>query len=182
VRHHCRIQEGRRGICGVRENRNGVLYSLVYGRLVAEKIDPIEKKPLFNNVRLMHELGVWVEVTTLIIPGLNDSEEELRALARFIHSISPAIPWHVTAFHPTYKMMDRQATPAATLQKARKIGQEAGLRYVYEGNISGKGGENTYCPGCGTELISRFGFSISKNDLADDHCMQCGQPIDGVWS
>jgi len=139
-------------------------------------------QPVLDNVRLMHELGVWVEVTTLIIPGLNDSEEELRAIARFIHSVSPAIPWHVTAFHPTYKMMDRQATPVATLQKARKIGQEAGLRYVYEGNIPGKGGENTYCPGCGTELISRFGFSISKNDLADGHCMQCGQPIDGVWT
>ena len=255
--HHCRIKPGRRGICGVRENRDGNLYSLVYGLLVAENCDPIEKKPLFHflpgslsysistvgcnfrclhcqnyhisqyphandgqvagslrspedvvlaaertgcssisytyveptifyefardcsslahergiknifvsngfmtsevtrdlaplldginidvkaftdefytqvckarlepvldNVRLMHELGVWVEVTTLVIPGWNDSDDELRDIARFIHSVDPAIPWHVTAFRPTYKMTDRDSTPVSTLQRARKI-------------------------------------------------------------
>lgn len=316
--HHCHIRQGKRGLCGVRENRTGTLYSLVYGRLVAEHIDPIEKKPLFNflpgsraysiatvgcnfrclhcqnysisqyphahkgeiagskttagqvvgdalrsecasvcytyveptifydfaydcallareqglknvfvtngymspdaarhlarvldgvnidvkafsddfykkickarlqpvldSVRLMHELGVWVEVTTLIIPGLNDSGRELRDIAGFIHSVSPTIPWHVTAFRPTYKMLDRKQTPVATLKKARKIGQQAGLHYVYEGNMPGRGGESTYCPGCGVQLINRFGFSVRKNDVADGRCTTCGHPIDGVWN
>lgn len=316
--HHCRIKDGKRGICGVRENKDGVLYSLVYGKLIAEHIDPIEKKPLFNflpgskafsistvgcnfrclhcqnydisqyphankgeiagtertveavvedavrmgcasvcytyveptifyefaydcstlahdrqlknvfvsngfmtpevtrhlatvldginidikaftddfykkvckarlqpvldNVQLMHELGVWVEVTTLIIPGLNDSPKELRDIAKFIHSVSPTIPWHVTAFYPTYKMMDRDPTPVATLRKARKIGLAEGLHYVYEGNIPGEGGENTYCPGCGAELISRFGFSIRQDNLTDGRCSKCGQQLAGVWN
>ncbi|MBW2688903.1 MAG: AmmeMemoRadiSam system radical SAM enzyme [Deltaproteobacteria bacterium] len=316
--YHCHIKEGKRGICGVRENRGGVLYSLVYGRIIAENIDPVEKKPLFNflpgskaysiatvgcnfhclhcqnydisqyphlnngeiagkkrtalavvddaertgcasvcytyveptifyefaydcsvlahkrrlknvfisngymapevtrqlaplldginidikaftddfykkvckarlqpvldNVKLMHELGVWVEVTTLLIPGLNDSPEELRDIARFVKSVSPAIPWHVTAFYPTYKMLDREPTPVATLRKAREIGIEEGLHYVYEGNIPGEGGENTYCPGCGAELISRYGFSLRQNNLANGRCNTCGQQIAGVWS
>ncbi len=316
--HHCHIKQGKRGICGVRENRDGVLFSLVYGRLIAEHIDPIEKKPLFNflpgsrafsistvgcnfrclhcqnydisqyphahngeiagtertpeavveeairtgcasvcytyveptifyefaydcsllahdrqlknvfvsngymtpevtrhlapvldginidikgytdnfykkvcgarlqpvldNVKLMHELGVWVEVTTLIIPGWNDSTEELQDIAKFIYSVSPTIPWHVTAFYPTYKMMDRDPTPVATLRKAREIGLAEGLHYVYEGNIPGEGGENTYCPDCGTELISRHGFSIRQNNLRDGCCSKCGKQLAGVWS
>ncbi len=316
--HHCHIKDGKRGICRVRENRDGVLYSMVYGRLIAENVDPIEKKPLFNflpgsqaysistvgcnfhclhcqnydisqyphfhngeiagdertaetvigdavrsgctsvcytyveptifyefaydcsvlahkrqlknvfvsngymtpevtrhlapvldginidikaftddfykktckarlqpvldTVQLMHDLGVWVEATTLIIPGLNDSTEELREIARFIHSVSPAIPWHVTAFYPIYKMMDRDPTPVATLRKAREIGLAEGLHYVYEGNVPGEGGENTYCPGCGTKLIDRFGFSIQQNNLKDGHCSKCGQQLAGVWS
>ncbi|MCD6388900.1 MAG: AmmeMemoRadiSam system radical SAM enzyme [Desulfobulbaceae bacterium] len=316
--HHCHIKEGKRGICGVRENRAGKLYSLVYGRLIAENVDPIEKKPLFHflpgsraysiatvgcnfrclhcqnydisqyphrhggeiagtkrsaesvvedavrqdcaslcytyveptifyefaydcsllarkrklknafvsngymsadvtrrlatvldginidikgftddfykkvckarlqpvldNVKLMHELGVWVEVTTLVIPGLNDSKEELRDIARFVKSVSPAMPWHVTAFYPTYKMLDREPTPAATLRMAREIGLEEGLRFVYEGNIPGEGGENSYCPACGEELISRFGFSIRTNSLSEGSCGKCGELIEGVWS
>ena len=316
--HHCHIKDGKRGICRVRENRGGVLYSLVYGRMIAENIDPIEKKPMFNflpgskaysiatvgcnfhclhcqnydisqyphfhngeitgkertaeavvndadrtgctsicytyveptifyefaydcsvlaherglknvfvsngymtpeatrqlaplldginidikaftddfykkvckarlqpvleNVKLMHELGVWVEVTTLLIPSLNDSPEELRDIARFVKSVSPTIPWHVTAFYPTYKMLDREPTPVATLRKAREIGLEEGLHYVYEGNIPGEGGENTSCPGCGAELIARYGFSIRQNNLADGRCQTCGQQIAGVWS
>ena len=316
--HHCHIKDGKRGVCGVRENRNGVLYSLVYGRLIAENIDPIEKKPLFNflpgskafsistvgcnfrclhcqnydisqyphahngeiagtertpeavvaeavrtrcasvcytyveptifyefaydcaliahdhhlknvfvsngymtpevtrhlapvldginidvkgytdnfykkvcgaklqpvldTVRLMHELGVWVEVTTLIIPGWNDSTDELRDIAKFIYSVSPTLPWHVTAFYPTYKMMDRERTPIITLRRAREIGLAEGLHYVYEGNIPGEGGENTYCPSCGAELISRFGFSIRQNELTDGRCRKCGEQLEGVWS
>ncbi len=316
--HHCHIKEGKRGLCGVRENLKGKLYSLVYGRLIAEHVDPIEKKPLFHflpgsraysistvgcnfrclhcqnydisqyphlhngeisghersaesvvkdavrqncasvcytyveptifyefaydcsilahqrqlknvfvsngymspevtrhlatvldginidikgftddfykkvckarlqpvldNVQLMHELGVWVEVTTLIIPGLNDSKEELREIAKFIKGVSPAIPWHVTAFYPTYKMLDREPTPAATLRRAREIGLEEGLRFVYEGNIPGEGGENSYCPACGEELISRFGFSIRHNGLSKGRCGKCDEPIEGVWS
>jgi pyruvate formate lyase activating enzyme len=316
--HHCHIKPGKRGICGVRENREGKLYSLVYGRLVAENNDPIEKKPLFHflpgsrsysistvgcnfgclhcqnseisqyphqyggditghertpesiikaaiqtdcasisytyveptifyefalacselahaqrlknvfvsngymtseathrlapmldginidikaftddfyrkvckarlqpvldNVRLMRELGVWVEVTTLLIPGLNDSTEELRKIAGFIQEIDAGIPWHVTAFHPTYKMLDRERTPVETLRRARDIGLEQGLRYVYEGNIPGQGGENTWCPSCGAELITRFGYSIQRNKMVNGCCNDCGQRIDGVWA
>ena len=316
--HHCHIKAGKRGICGVRENRDGKLYSLVYGRLVAENTDPIEKKPLFqflpgsrsysistvgcnfrclhcqnyeisqyphmhggditgrertpesvveaavhsdcasisytyveptifyefayacselarerqlknvfvsngymtpevthhlapvldginidikgftddfykkvckarlqpvlDNVRLMFDLGVWVEVTTLLIPGLNDSPEELRDIARFVKGVDPGIPWHVTAFYPTYKMTDRKRTPVETLRMARNIGLEEGLRFVYEGNIPGEGGENTYCPSCNTELITRFGFSIRQNRLANGCCSDCGEKIEGVWS
>lgn len=315
--HNCHIREGGRGICGVRENENGTLYSLVYGRLVSENVDPIEKKPMFHllpasrsysiatvgcnfrclhcqnyqisqyprmhdgaipgrlteaaeviegaarqacasisytyveptifyefaydccvlargrgiknvfvsngfmspavtrqlapvldginidikaftdsfykkvckarlqpvldNVRLMRELGVWVEVTTLIIPGWNDSPEELRDIARFLKGVDPAIPWHVTAFYPTFQMTDRERTPASTLRTARQIGLEEGLRFVYEGNIPGEGGENTYCPACGAELIGRFGFSIERNSLADGQCPACGETIEGVW-
>ncbi len=315
--HHCHIKPGKRGICGVRENRDGKLYSLVYGRLVAESNDPIEKKPLFHflpgsrsysistvgcnfhclhcqnydisqyphlyngeisgrertpesvidaalqtdcqsisytyveptifvefalacsesahahglknifvsngymtpevtrrlstvldainidikaftddfyrkvckarlqpvldNVRLMRELGVWVEVTTLIIPGLNDSTEELRKIAGFIKEVDAGIPWHVTAFHPTYKMLDREQTPVETLRRARDIGIEQGLRYVYQGNIPGEGGENTWCPSCGTELITRFGYSIRQNRVVNGCCGDCGEKIEGVW-
>ena len=316
--HQCRIKTGKRGICAVRENRAGILYSLVYGRLIAESIDYIEKKPLLHflpgskaysistvgcnfqclhcqnhdisqypqangmaiagqertaiaivdeaertgcasvcytyveptifyefaydcsllahqrglknvfvsngymtpevtrhlapildginidikaftddfykkvckarlqpvldSVRLMHELGVWVEVTTLLIPGLNDSPEELRAIARFVRSVSPDMPWHVTAFHPTYKMQDQKPTPIATLRKAREIGLEEGLHSVYEGNIPGGGGENTSCPGCGTELINRYGFTVRHNTLSTDgRCKTCKRPIAGVW-
>ncbi|MBN2810120.1 MAG: AmmeMemoRadiSam system radical SAM enzyme [Deltaproteobacteria bacterium] len=315
--HRCQIKAGKRGLCGVRENRAGKLYSLVYGRLVAEHVDPIEKKPLFHflpgsraysistvgcnfqclhcqnydisqypklnqgaiagaerrpetvlaetmrancaslcytyveptifyefaydcallaarrqiknvfvsngymspevsrhlatvldginidvkafsddfykkvckarlqpvldNVQLLHELGVWVEVTTLVIPGLNDGEGELRDIARFIKGVSANIPWHVTAFYPTFKMLDREPTPAATLRRAREIGLEEGLRFVYEGNIPGEGGENSYCPACGAELIRRFGFSVRHNHLQKGRCGQCGEVIAGIW-
>ncbi len=316
--HRCHIKEGRRGICAVRENQGGKLYSLVYGRVVSENMDPIEKKPLFHmlpgsksysistvgcnfrcahcqnyqisqfphmhenkivgdertpaevvnavqysgcesisytyveptifyefafecsvlakergisnifvsngymseevtrhlapvldginidikgftekfyrevskarlapvldNVRLMHDLGVWVEVTTLIIPGWNDSEDELRDIATFIKDCDPAIPWHVTAFYPTYKMQDRPPTPVTSLRKAREIGLAEGLRFVYEGNVPGEGGENTYCPSCNELLIERCGFSIMANNLRDGKCKSCNEKIEGVWN
>lgn len=315
--HHCHIKKGKRGICDVRENRDGTLFSLVYGKIISEKSDPVEKKPMFHllpssrsysistvgcnfrclhcqnyqisqyphshdgdipgqlrspdeivdraaqsgcrsisytyveptifyefaydcavlsrqkglknifvsngymsaevtrelapvldginidikaftdtfykkvckarlqpvldTVRLMHELGVWVEVTTLIIPGLNDSEKELRNIARFIKSVDSSIPWHVTAFYPTYQMTDRQPTPVSTLRLARKTGIDEGLHFVYEGNIPGEGGENTYCPSCGSELISRFGFSIQNNRINNGKCSSCNEKIEGIW-
>jgi pyruvate formate lyase activating enzyme len=147
-----------------------------------KKVCKARLQPVLDNVQLMHELGVWVEVTTLIIPGLNDSVEELRDIARFIKGVDPSIPWHVTAFYPTYKMLDREPTPVAILRKAREIGLEEGLRFVYEGNIPGEGGENTYCPSCGTELIGRYGFSIRQNSMTDGRCDKCGEQIEGVWS
>jgi len=315
--HHCLISNGRRGLCGVRENRDGVLYSMVYGKVVAEHTDPIEKKPLFHfqpgttsysistvgcnfrcehcqnyeisqypqthgaditgqdrcpaaivtsarkagcrsisytyveptifyefaydcavsarqrglsnvfvsngymghevaralsgvldainidikaftekfyrqvckarlapvleNVRLLHELGVWVEITTLIIPGWNDSPDELRDIARFIKGVDPAIPWHVTAFHPTYKMLDRLPTPAPLLLQARDIGHAEGLRFVYCGNIAGAGGENTVCPACCKTLIKRVGYRIADNLLTGGRCPSCRETIQGIW-
>jgi len=315
--HRCHILPGKRGICAVRENKDGVLYSLVYGKVVSMNIDPIEKKPLFhflpgsesfsiaavgcnfrcehcqnyeisqfprerpdlaipgkdatpeeivgiahenrcasisytyteptiflefaydcarlarqrgiknvfvsngfmtpesarlmaecldgNNIdlkgdaefykkicharvepvretiRLMKEAGVWVEVTTLIIPGLNDSDDTLREIIEFIKSVDPSIPWHVTRFYPTYKMLHRPRTPVETLRLARRMGLEAGLKYVYEGNVPGEGGENTYCPSCGELLIGRFGFGILKNLLKGGACFKCGTLMDGVW-
>jgi len=314
--HQCRIKDGKRGICGVRENRGGRLYSLVYGRIIAEHIDPIEKKPLFNflpgsrafslgtvgcnfrckhcqnfdisqypqehagdiigerrtpeeivsaakaagcetiaytyneptvfyeftydtailaqregiknifvsngylssdaarqiapyldainidlkafsdksykevckarlepvlaTIKLMKALGVWVEVTTLIIPGLNDGEEELRHIAHFVKGIGPEVPWHVTRFYPAYKYFDRPPTPVATLRQAREIGLEEGLRYVYEGNVPGEGGENTYCYACGAILIKRSGLRLLGNRLEDGKCPECGAKMDGV--
>jgi pyruvate formate lyase activating enzyme len=315
--HQCRIKEGRRGLCQVRENRDGVLYSLVYGRLVSESVDPIEKKPIFhllpgslsysiatvgcnfrcrhcqnyeisqypglhageipgtertpaevvaaaqrdgcasisytyveptifyefaldtarlayeqglknifvsngytgpdatreiatvltaNNIdlksfsdrfyqevcgaklrpvletiRLMKELGVWVEITTLIIPDWNDGDDELEAIANYIRSVDPEMPWHVTAFHPTYKMLDRPPTPTATLKKALEIGQAAGLKFVYTGNIPGDEGENTICPNCQETLIARTGFWSRAVGLTSDRCRACGTIIPGIF-
>jgi pyruvate formate lyase activating enzyme len=315
--HHCLIREGKRGICYVRKNIDGILYTLVYGRVVSMNIDPIEKKPLFhflpgstsfsiasvgcnfrcehcqnyeisqypkehegeilgqhvtpeviveaaekngcksisytyteptiffefvydcarlarekglknvfvsngyttseatkviapyldgNNIdlkgnndfynkicgakldpvketiKLMKELGVWVEVTTLIIPDYNDSEEDIRDIAGFIKSVDPFIPWHVTQFYPTHQLTDKPRTPVKTLRKARDIGFETGLKYVYEGNVPGEGGENTYCHNCKKLLIKRFGFSIIENRLRDGKCSECGADIKGVWN
>lgn len=313
--HRCVIPEGKRGICQVRENREGTLYSLVYGKLVSANIDPIEKKPFFHflpgtlsfsiatvgcnfrclhcqnytisqvpkdhgeiygeevpperiveealrrgcqsisytyteptiffeyayetsrlarerglknlfvtngymspealqmispyldganvdlkamnekfyrevcgarlqpvldNIRLMRELGIWVEVTTLLIPTLNDSEGELRQLAQFIRSIGPEIPWHVTAFHPDYRLLDLPPTPLWALKRAREIGLKEGLRYVYCGNVPGEEGENTYCWNCGQLLIRRWGFRVLENKVQGGRCPDCGAEIDGV--
>ncbi len=126
----------------------------------------------------MKELDVWVEVTTLIIPGLNDGEQELRDIARFVKSVGPEVPWHVSRFYPAYKLLDRPSTPAATLRRARDIGMEEGLRYVYEGNMPGEGGENTHCYACGALLIERYGLTLTRNRLQDGKCPECGAKID----
>ena len=315
-RFRCLIDEGRRGICAVRENRGGTLYTLVYGKAVAEHVDPIEKKPLYHvmpgsrsfsvatvgcNFRCLHcqnysisqaeqetlritgidlppeeivkkalasgcrsisytyteptiffeyaydtavlarkaglrnvfvtngyitpealacirpfldaanidlkgfsdrfyrevahamlrevldsiveykRQGIWIELTTLIIPGWNDSDEDLRGIAGFIaEKVGVETPWHVSQFYPTYKMTDRSRTPVATLRRARQFGLDAGLRYVYEGNVPGEGGENTCCPGCGELLIKRHGFSVKKNRIEMGKCPECAAVIDGV--
>lgn len=314
--HRCRIPEGRRGLCGVRENRSGTLYSLVYGKAIALNADPIEKKPLFHflpgtralsvatagcnltcrhcqnadisqsprengkipgqeispaelvkmargegcrtiaytyteptvffeyaldtarraaeegiknifvtngymtgealemiapvldaaNVDLksfrdefyrevcgarlapvletiekMPELGIWIEVTTLIIPGYNDSEKELGEIAGFLAGIDPEIPWHVSGFYPTYRLTDAPPTPAATLRKARKIGNAAGLRYVYTGNLPGDNGENTYCSQCGKKIVERSGYRLGEVNIRDGKCLQCFTPAAGIW-
>jgi len=315
--HRCRkIADSKRGICGVRENRDGKLYSLVYGKAVARSVDPIEKKPLFNflpgsrsysiatvgcnfrcehcqnydisqmpkergtivgedvppeeivsaakrnrcesiaytyteptiffeyaydtaklakkegiknvfvtngyitpkalkeispyldaanidlksfsdefyrkicgarlqpvldSIRLYKGLGIWIEITTLIIPSLNDSEEELRKIAEFISEVGEDTPWHISQFYPTYKLIDLPRTPVATLRKAREIGLEAGLKYVYEGNVPGEDGESTYCPNCGKLLIHRFGYHIKENKIKNSKCTYCGAEIDGLY-
>ena len=313
--HRCTIKEGKVGICGVRENREGTLYSLVYEKAISESADPIEKKPLFhfqpgsrsfsiatagcnfkclhcqNNsisqmprdqkyiagnelqpsrivtlakeynctsisytyteptiyfeyaydtskiakeeglanvfvsngyimpeplkaiqpyldganidlksfsdefyrkvcgaklqpvldcITLYHQLGIWIEITTLIIPNYNDSDQELRDIAKFIKNIDEKIPWHITAYYPTYRLTDQPRTSVATLRKAREIGLTEGLRYVYEGNMPGEGSENTFCYNCNNLLIQRLGFSIVENNIKDSKCPNCQAVIDGV--
>jgi pyruvate formate lyase activating enzyme len=316
--HRCVIKDGNRGICNVRENRAGVLESLVYGRVIARHVDPIEKKPLFHlypgslsysiatagcnfkcrfcqnadiaqmpsdregmimgdpmrpeaivaaalkqncrtiaytyteptvffelaydtarlanekgllnvfvtngymtrealemihpfldaaNVDLkafsddfyktycsaklnpvkdtlvsMKSLGIFVEVTTLIIPGLNDGVQELTELASFLAtSLGTEVPWHISRFHPTYRLTNRPPTPVKTLLMAREIGISAGLKYVYTGNVPGEGGEKTFCYDCGKVLVDRWGFSINSYSIEDGRCPDCGAVIDGVF-
>lgn len=137
-------------------------------------------QPILDAIRLYHTLGVWIEVTTLIIPGINDSDEELTGIAEFLCSVSPTLPWHVTRFYPAYEMLDHPPTGVATLRRAREIGFRAGLKYVYEGNVPGEGGENTYCPECKTLLIERYGFHVRRNRIREDRCPGCGAHIEGV--
>jgi pyruvate formate lyase activating enzyme len=139
-------------------------------------------EPILDAIRLYHALGVWVEVTTLVVPGLNDSDEELRGIAEFVASVDPAIPWHVSQFYPAWKMQDTPVTPRETLVRARRIGEEAGLRFVYEGNVPGSGGESTRCPGCRAVLIERYGLTMLANRIEGGACPECGETIEGVWA
>ncbi len=139
---------------------------------------------VLDGVKMVHEMGFWLEVVTLVVPGFNDSNEELWDAARFLVSVSPDIPWHVTAFHKDYKMTDPDNTDAKTLLRAAEIGQEAGLRYVYAGNLPGMTGtyENTYCHNCGELLVARYGYYIRSNKLAGTgRCPKCNTAIAGIW-
>ncbi len=310
--HHCRIVPGERGLCGVRENRDGVLFTLVYGCPVSTAVDPIEKKPLYHflpgskslslatvgcnftcafcqnadisqmprdhgrivgspltpeqvvqealdlgcasisytyteptiyyeyardcarpataaglknvfvtngymtaetlrdigsdlhaanvdlksfsdefyrtlvgarlkpvldSIKRLLDMGVWVEVTTLLIPGRNDGEGELRSLASFLASLSPDIPWHVSRFYPAYHLIDVPPTPAASVDRALRIGREAGLRYVYAGNLPGHPAESTCCPQCGEVVIQRQGFGSVHDGINKGECPRCGGKI-----
>jgi pyruvate formate lyase activating enzyme len=314
--HRCTIKPDRRGICGVRENRDGILYSLVYGTLIAEHIDPIEKKPFFHvypasksysiatvgcnfscdfcqnhdisqmprstlmitgedilpaeivsqakksgsktiaytyteptvylelaydtakiahenglknvfvtngfmtpetidmmtpyltaanvdlksfrdefykkrcgarlnpvleSLKKMKEMGIWLEITTLLIPTLNDSEEELKDIAQFIAGLGKETPWHISRFHPQFKMLNVPVTSISSLHRAVEIGKQAGLKYVYSGNVPGDEGENTYCFHCGNLLIERCGFKVVSINLTGNKCSQCGTQLDGVY-
>ncbi|MCW4016507.1 MAG: AmmeMemoRadiSam system radical SAM enzyme [Candidatus Bathyarchaeota archaeon] len=137
-------------------------------------------QPVLDSIELYKKLGIWTEITTLIIPTLNDSEDELQKIAEFIKNVGEDTPWHISQFHPMYKLPDLPRTPVATLRKARQIGLDAGLRYVYEGNVPGETGENTYCPKCKKQLIQRFGYSIQQNNIKNSKCVYCGTKIDGV--
>lgn len=312
--HHCHIREGKRGLCLVRENHGGTLYTQAYGKVISYGIDPVEKKPLFNfypgssafsiatagcnfhcrfcqnwqisqvlrdggtirgedvapakivslaggcqsiaytyteptiffeyaydisllareaglknifvtngymtpettetirpyldaanvdlksfdddfyrkwagarlqpvldTLKLMRKLNIWVEITTLIIPTLNDSEDNLRRLAAFIAGeLGVSVPWHISRFHPTYDLQNLPQTPLETLHKAREIGIEAGLRYVYVGNIPGDEGSNTVCYNCKNMLIRRLNYRIMENKITGGKCYHCGAQIDGV--
>lgn len=140
---------------------------------------------ILDTVRMVHERGFWEEIVTLVIPGFNDSEDELRSAAEFIASVSPDIPWHVTAFHKDYRMTENANTTAAQLVRACEIGRAAGLRFVYAGNLPGRVGrwENTYCPTCDELLVERYGYRILKMRVgADGLCPKCKATIPGVWS
>ena len=137
-------------------------------------------RPVLDNIKLAKTLGIWVEVTTLIIPTLNDSQDELHQIAEFLRDVDRDIPWHISQFYPTYQIMNLPRTPVETLHMAREIGLETGLHYVYEGNVPGKGNENTYCHQCGELLIERWGYSIIKNTIKDGHCPSCQSSVAGV--
>jgi pyruvate formate lyase activating enzyme len=314
--HGCIIKPDGRGVCGVRENKEGILYSLVYGKIIAENIDPIEKKPFFHvypgsrsysiaavgcnfncefcqnheisqmprstlmimgeditpaeivarakksgsktiaytyteptvyfelayetariavrqniknvfvtngfmtssaletispylaaaNVDLksfrdefyrkscgarlepvlaslqkMKELGVWVEITTLLIPDLNDSYEELKDIAEFIAGLGKEIPWHISRFYPQFKMLHTPVTPVSSLHRAVEIGKQAGLKYVYSGNVPGDEGESTYCFNCGNCLIERHGFQVLNVNLNGNKCSRCNTELEGIF-
>ncbi len=139
---------------------------------------------VLNSIRLARELGLWVEVVTLVIPGFNDSKEELWDAARYLVSVSADIPWHLTAYHPDYKETGAQSTPSSTLQTAAEVGQEAGLRYVYAGNLPGQVGslEDTFCPHCQERLIGRRGYTLTSYAITPEgKCPKCGLAIAGVW-
>lgn len=144
------------------------------------KICGASLNPVLDSIRLHKSLGIWTEITTLIIPTLNDSEKELSKIAEFIVTVGKEIPWHISQFYPTYKLLYLPHTSITVLRKAREIGLNAGLRYVYEGNVPGEAGENTYCYECGKPLIHRYGYRILKNMVKNSKCPYCGTRIDGV--
>jgi pyruvate formate lyase activating enzyme len=313
--HRCNIGDGDRGLCGVRLNSEGTLYTLVYGKLISRAIDPIEKKPLYHflpgtrtysiatagcnffcdfcqnwqisqmthedgsiygedctpeeiaadakaqrcesisytyteptiffeiaydtariakamglkntfvtngyqtpetvekmaevidaanvdlkafsddfyrdrcrarlapvlkAIRLMHEKGVFIEITTLIVPGENDGTDEIKQIADFIVSVSPEIPWHVSRFHPQYKQTDKDWTPSGTIFEALEAGKSSGLKYVYAGNLPADKYEHTYCPYCGALVIERSGFSSRSLGLSADKCSSCGKALNVI--
>ena len=138
---------------------------------------------VLESVRQIHAMGFWLEIVTLLIPGYNDSEKEIKSIAEFIATISTEIPWHITGFHPNYKMTDRKNTPADRLFFARQLGISMGLKFVYSGNRAGRveGAENTYCISCGELLIERYGFRVLTNKLKNGCCNKCGVTIPGIW-
>ncbi len=147
-----------------------------YKDIVKARLEPVKE-----TLKLMKSLGIFVEVTTLLIPGLNDDKKELEELALFlVKSLGPETPWHISAFYPTYRLTDRPPTPIKSLIMAREIGIKAGLKYVYIGNAPGEDGENTFCYKCGNILIKRSGFCIEKNLIKDGRCTHCGAQLDGI--
>ncbi len=145
-----------------------------------QKICSARLKPVLDSIKEMHNLGIWIEITTLVIPKENDSEEELSDIAEFIANIDKNIPWHVSGFHPDYKFIDHPATSETTLRKAQEIGYKAGLKFVYAGNVQGWGND-THCPGCKKTLVRREGFSVLENNISRGKCSFCNTLIPGFF-
>ena len=180
------------GVCHVRENIDGMLYARVYGRTIAQHVDlkgfrdevyrrytGARLQPVLDSLKKMKQFGIWVEVTTLIIPGINDDEQELQDAAHFVaEELGLETPRHLSRFTPAYEMADVPPTPTATLLQAQAFGREAGLRYVYVGNMPSKA--NTTCHACGQPLICRLGYQVVVNDVAPGgRCPTCGAPVAG---
>ena len=136
-------------------------------------------QPVVDNIAYMHKNGIWVEVTTLIIPGLNDSTEELFDIAKFIGSVDDKMPWHISRFQPNYKMTESEITPIATMKQAMEIGKEVGLKYVYLGNVNEE--SNTFCHNCGNLLVRRKLFSSEPGNIEGGKCNNCWSVIPGKW-
>lgn len=149
-----------------------------YRNICGARLEPVK-----DSIKIAKKLGIWTEVTTLIIPGENDSDKELKEIAEFLYKIDPEVPWHVTAFSPAYKMMDKPRTPPESLLKARAIGKEVGLKHVYCGNLPSSYAdyERTICQNCGKTVVGRIGFSISENRIKDGKCSYCDAKIKGIW-
>ena len=137
-------------------------------------------QPVLETIKNMKEAGIWIEITTLIIPDVNDSDEELKNISEYIAGIDPYIPWHISRFFPAYKYPDSNPTPIATLERAREIGEKAGLKFVYPGNIDSA--VVTRCTSCNKDLITRSVYRVENNLIKDGKCSHCGTEISGVWS
>ncbi len=145
------------------------------------RVSGADLRPVLANLKTIQRLGIWLELTTLVIPGLNDGDEELRWIAEYIlRELGPDVPWHISRFYPQYRMNDRDATPSSTLERAWRIGRATGLRYVYVGNVPGHRTESTSCPHCGSIVVERLGYRIQSTALVSGACKQCGTLIAGV--
>jgi pyruvate formate lyase activating enzyme len=152
-----------------------------YKRICGGNLEIVKKA-----IEQIFKKGFWLEIVTLVVPGFNDSEDEFKNISKFIYNISPDIPWHVTAFHPDYKMTESEQTDVNAILKAVRIGKNTGLKYVYSGNLRLQEFENTYCPGCRELLVQRNGYFIEKIAIIIDEsgkgrCPKCNQTIAGVW-
>jgi len=147
-----------------------------------EKICKGSLQPVLESIRYLREKGVWVEVTTLVIPGQNDTDKELAGIAGFLSGISEEIPWHISRFHPDYEFTGTGPTPVKTLERAQRIGKESGLKYIYLGNV--QPGNDTVCPKCGAVMFERSGFAAVKTSFLneDGKCVKCGAGIPGIWN
>ena len=149
-----------------------------YNRLCGAKL-----KPVLETIKLIHQKKIWQEITTLLIPGENDSEKEIKEIAKFIASIDKNIPWHLSRFYPAYQMTNKEATSIGILEKAYEIGKKAGLNYIYLGNVLTEKYESTYCSKCQSKLISRVGYSVEILDsLKNGRCLKCKTKIPGIWT
>ena len=144
-----------------------------------KKVCKASLEPVLESIRYIKKLGIWLEVTTLVVPEMNDSDEELENIAKFISGVGEEIPWHISGFHPNYNLTDKEPTPMKTLKKAESIGKKAGLKYVYLGNVAED--INTYCLNCNELLIGRAGYAISKNGIKDGKCSECKADVEGVF-